>query len=93
MAILGKYTKQPIDVIDYDFDYRDWLADRADSIVSHTVVADPGLTIDTSLEINGVIKVFVASGTDGQTYKVTCTVTTLGGRVKQAEITVAVKET
>lgn len=93
MTILGKFTKQPIDVIDYDIDYRDWLADRADSISSHTVEAEGDLVIDTSLEISGVIKIFVAGGTDGTTYKVTCTVTTLGGRVKQAEITVAVKET
>lgn len=93
MAILGKFTKQPADLIDYDIDYRDWLADRADTIASHTVEVDPGLTLDSSLEIAGVIKVFVGGGTDGVTYKVTCTVTTAGGRIKQAEISIAVRET
>jgi hypothetical protein len=39
-----------------------------------------------------VAKVYTSGGTDGVTYKITATVTTTGGRVKQAEIKVKVKE-
>ncbi len=91
-GILGKFTKQPADVLDYDFDYSDWLADRADTISSHTVVAEAGLAVVESIAINGVVKVFLSGGVDGGSYKVTCTAITTGGRTKQAEITIKVKE-
>lgn len=92
MPVLAKFTKQPADVIDYDFDYRDWLADREDTASSVVVTADPGITITNTVLSGGVVKVFLSGGTDGVAYKITCTLTTTGTRVKQAEITVAVKE-
>lgn len=92
VAILGKFVKQPADVLSYDFDYTPWLEDLDDTIVSHTMVIEPGATIVTHARQAGVIRVFVAGGTDGQQYKVTCTATTAGGRVKQAEIVIKIKE-
>lgn len=91
-GVLGKFEKQPADVLDYDFDYSDWLDDRSDTIATYNVVAETGLTVGLVTAISGVVKVFLSGGTDGQTYKVTCTVTTTGGRTKQAEISVKVKE-
>ena len=91
-GILGKFTKQPADVLDYDFDYSDWLDDRVDTIATQTVTADTGVTVGTVSNASGVVKAFVSGGTDGVTYKVTCTMTSAGGRVKQAEIEIKVKE-
>jgi hypothetical protein len=50
------------------------------------------LTIDLVVLTNGVVKVWTSGGTDGVTYKITATLTTVGGRTKQAEIRVKVKE-
>ena len=41
-------------------------------------------------DAEGVI--FTSGGTDGETYKITVALTTTGGRVKQAEIKIKVKE-
>lgn len=90
--VLGRFVKQPADVLDYDFDYSDWLADRADTISAFTVTADPGITIGTTVQISGVVKVFLSGGDNGGAYKVTVTAVTVGGRTKQAEIQVKVKE-
>lgn len=92
MAILGKFIKQPADRLDYDIDYRDWLTDRNDTLASATVTAEAGLTVSDFVLVEGVVKIYLQGGTDGTTYKVTCTATTTGGRIKQAEISVAVKE-
>lgn len=91
-GVLGRFYKQPVDVLDYDFDFSDWLTDRADTILSFTVTADTGLTVGDTSTVDGVVKVFLSGGTSGQQYKVTCTVVTNGGRTKQAELAIKVKE-
>jgi len=92
-GVLGIFEKQPADVLDYDCDFSDWLADRADTITSQTVVSsDSALVVGSVSQVNGVVKAFVSGGTDGGKYKLTYTVVTDGGRTKQVEITVKVKE-
>lgn len=96
MPILEKYQKQPGEVLDYDIDfstaYLSGLGDTAPGPAGLEVTAEPGITVDYAELINGRVKVWLSGGTDGVTYKVTATITTLGGRTKQAEIAVKVKE-
>lgn len=95
MTILAKFEKQPADVQDFDIDFSEWLAGMSDTAPGpndFTVNAEPGLTVVASALNNGVVKVWTADGLDGKSYKITATITTTGGRVKQAEIKVKVKE-
>ena len=96
MTILAKFNKQPADTQDYDVDYTKWLAglgDTAPGPTGVTVAVDkPSITIQSSTLVNGIVKVWLSGGTSGVTYKVTTTLTTSGGRIKQAEIQVTVKE-
>ena len=55
-------------------------------------MVEPGLTLLAGVLTDGVVKVWVAGGTDGATYKITSIVTTDGARIKTAEIKVKVKE-
>lgn len=90
------FPKQPNEVLDFDFDYRDFLTDRGgDTITAAVVTVDqPGLTIESSLIIDGVLVKFYASGgTNGVKYKVTCSAQTVGGRMRELEMMVQVKET
>lgn len=92
---LGKFTKQPADVQDYDISYVDWLAALDDTVNSVAVVTEVGVSQPTPATcIAGVVKVWIAGGTDNVTYKVTCTLTTNSSpaRVKQVEILIKVKE-
>lgn len=92
MGVLAKFTKQPVDVQDYDIDFRPYLTSQSDTAVSHTVEAESGLTVMASNLTAGVVKVFVAGGADGNQYKVSATITTTGGRVKQGDILIRVRE-
>lgn len=92
MSILGKFTKQPVEVQDYDIDFTGYLEFHNDAALSHTAAVETGLTLLSSTLTDGVVKVFVSGGTDGTTYKVSATITTQGGRVKQGDILVKVKE-
>lgn len=98
MAILGKFVKQPLEILDYEFDFVAWLADRADNINSFTVTAAPetvgasDLTLSNKTTSAGVVRYFAAGGANGVRYKVTCTIVTTGGRTKEAEMLVSIKE-
>lgn len=95
MTILAKFEKQPADIQDFDIDFSEWLAGMSDAApgpTGLTVVVEDGLTLAAQQLLNGVAKVYTSGGTDGFTYKITATVTTTGGRTKQAEIKVKVKE-
>lgn len=92
MEFAAKYAKQPAEVLDYPFDFNEYLQEANDLAVSHTVVAAQGVNVVSSSLNRGVVRAFVSGGVSGQTYKVSAVVTTQGGRVKQLDIQLKVKE-
>lgn len=93
MAILKSFDKQPGEVQDYDISFADWLAALSDTAASFAVTAETGITLgDTSLT-SGVVKAWLSGGVHGTRYKITASVTTAGGRTKEDEIMIRVKET
>ena len=101
---LGKHTKQPVEVKDYVLDWSDWLRESSDSLddVSATVVCvsredDP---LASTLNLDRVVlspelgqaSVWLSRGTDGESYQVSVTATTVGGRVDQSEFAIKIKE-
>lgn len=87
------FPKQPADVIDIDVDYSSYLP-STDTIASATATVDTGLTlgstvIDTSTD---TVKQWVSGGTTANRYKVSVTMTSTEGRVKQVDFYVKVKE-
>lgn len=99
--ILDRKEKQPAEVKDYPIDYSEWLAEitAGDTIASASAeaVCTTDAT-DTALVVNSVstaatgLAVWLSGGTDGQTYKVTVTVNTVGGRIDQSEFIVKLKD-
>jgi hypothetical protein len=90
---VGAVVQQPVEELDYDFDYSDWFGTTGDTIETVTASATPtGLTILPLKASDSVAKVWVSGGTDGFTYYLEITVTTANGRVKQDELEIIVKE-
>lgn len=92
MGTIAKYTKQPVEVLDYPFDFTSFLQEANDVAVSHTVTASAGINVESSTLARGVVRAMVSGGETGRTYKISATVTTGGGRVKQLDIRLKVKE-
>lgn len=99
--ILDRKEKQPAEVKDYPIDYSQWLAEISGGDTLASAIATAVCTTDatnTALVVNQVVvsntalSVWLSSGTDGQTYKVTVTATTAGGRVDQSEFIVKVRD-
>ena len=93
MTVLGKFSKQPNEVLDYDVDFTDWFATRPDTPVSSTTTVDTGITLIGQVRTGMVVKVALGAGTSGVKYKATVRMTTSAGFVKEVEFYCVVKET
>ena len=92
MAILATFTQQPAETLDYDVDFTDFLLGASDTAASFTVTPESGITVVSSSLASGAVKVWITGGVSGSRYKITIRLTTTGGRVKEDEIVIRVKE-
>jgi len=83
--------KDPSAVLDYVFDWTEWLA-TGETIDNYTITADTGITVDSSTEDTGKVTVWLSGGTAGINYKVACLITTTAGRTDERTIWIKVVE-
>jgi len=101
----NEFVKDPDAVLDYKFDWKartnnngardktDWL-DTTETISSHTIDADTGITVNSSVaaDTNTSIVVWLAGGEAGTTYKVRCEIVTSAGRTDERTARIKVVE-
>jgi hypothetical protein len=81
--------KDPSAVLDYVFDWTEWLA-TGETIANYTITPDTGITVDSSTEDDGKVTVWLSGGTAGINYKVACLITTAAGRTDERTIWIKV---
>lgn len=92
MTILGRFTKQPVEVESYSIEFADDLVNQ-DKISSATSeVVPPGLNLVSTTVIGTRVKVLVSGGTNKTTYKITVTAQTDDGRTLQDEFIIKIVE-
>lgn len=91
--IIGMAQKQPAEYLDYNVDFTEWMP-QDDQIASATVAVSPEgeLTADTISIMTPIVKFWAAGGIAGKTYKLTVKITTEGGRIKEDELKIRVRE-
>lgn len=95
LEVLATWEKQPGDRQDYDIEFGEWLASIDDAPAASNPVqvsAPAGINLISSNLIGTAVKLWVDGGTNKTRYKFTITMTTAGGRVKEAEIIIHVRE-
>lgn len=85
------FIKDPSAVLDYVFDWSDWLA-TGEVISSHVITVDTGLTKDSSSEASGIVTVWLSGGTAGTNYKVACKIVTSAGRTDERTMWIKVAD-
>lgn len=88
--------KQPADQRDYDIDFARWIPD-GDTITTATAIVTPivpatDIVIESVAITSPVVKVWISGGLDGSTYKITVTASTTGGRIKETEFKLRVRD-
>lgn len=91
MSLDTKYIKDPSAVLDWGFDWTDWLA-SGETIIDHMITGETGITVDSSTESAGKVTVWLSGGTAGGYYKVACLIGTSAGRTDERTISIKVVE-
>lgn len=85
------FTKDPQDLLDYTFDFSEWLGTDGDTIDTQAVTVADGLTQNNVVNTTSTVTVWLSGGTLGRSYAVECEIVTSGGRRKNVEITVFIR--
>jgi hypothetical protein len=83
--------KDPDAVLDYAFDWSDWL-ESSETISSHVVTVDTGITKDSDSESSGVVTIWLSGGTHGSDYIVACKIITSLSRTDERSINIRCRE-
>lgn len=96
MALLGNFTKQVREVLDFDISYTTVFANRpGDTVQSIVVEVAPAgsLVVESSQILGGTkVKVVVSGGTDAVLYTVTVLATSSSSLVYEDEVQVLVED-
>lgn len=84
------YIKDPDAVLDYPFDWSDWL-ETSDTIASYVITVASGLTLDSDSNTTTAVVPWLSGGTAGTTYTVACSITTADGRTDERTINISVE--
>jgi len=87
------FLKDPSAVLDYKFDWSDWL-EASETIAAATVTAAAGLTVDSSAitDSSTSVTAWLSAGTVSARYSVVCHITTSADREDDRTIVIRVVE-
>ena len=83
--------KDPDAVLDYVFNWSDWLED-GETISSHVVTVGSGITKDSDSESSGIVTIWLSGGTHGSDYIVACKIVTSMSRTDERSINIRCRE-
>lgn len=89
MASSPDFLKDPDDVLDYSFNWADWLTTN-ELIVSFEAIATPGITIDSTSNTTTVTTTWLSGGVAGSPYTVTHRIVTNQSRMVDRSMTIRV---
>ena len=82
-------SKDPQAVLDYGFDWSEWLG--ADTIASSSWVASAGITNDSTTNTTLITSITLSGGVAGESYTLTNTIVTANGLQDDRSIRLTVK--
>jgi len=86
MTIMN-FLKDPDAVLDYVFDWSDWLAD-GETISSHEISIETGITKDSDSADDDSVTVWLSGGTAGEEYTVACKIVTSDSRTDERSMNI-----
>lgn len=87
-----EFIKHSDGVLDYIFDWTDWLESVGDTISTATFAVLPsGLTLGANSHDGETATTWVSGGTNQGSYKIFCKIVTTGGRTETKHITVRIR--
>lgn len=69
------FIKDPDAVLDYAFDWSDWLA-TSETISTYTLTVPSGITLDSDSRVGGAVVCWFSGGAEGNVYSIVCHIVT-----------------
>lgn len=85
------FDKDPNAVLDYQWDWSDWLA-ASETISSASLIVDTGITLDSQDDTDTTVTAWLSGGTAGDGYRVVCRITTNQARIEDRSIYLICRE-
>lgn len=85
------FEKDPDAVLDYSFDWEDWLCE-GDTITASTWATPAGITEDSDSFTDDTTTVWLSGGTVGESYDLVNHVTTNEGREEDRTLTICIRQ-
>jgi len=86
------FIKDPGDVLDYQINWADWLADDTISGTKSTWTVETGITEDSNTNTTTGTIIWVSGGTAGENYNLVNHIETVSGRKADRTIVIKVRE-
>ena len=86
------WDKDPQAVLDWAFDWSNWLATSEAIVGTPVITVDSGLTKDSQSNTTTKVTVWLSGGTLATTYKVACRITTNQGRTDERTIGIRITD-
>lgn len=87
-----KAVKDPNAVLDYKWDWTDWMPDNDRIVASTFTVDDPAVAVEDTLFDDTTTTAWLSGGTAGETYVVTNHIVTEDGREDDRSIKIVCKQ-
>lgn len=87
----NEFIKDPAAVLDYTFDWSDWL-NTGETISSHTVTVPTGITLGSHANDTTAVTMWLSGGAVGEHYAIACQITTSQGRTDKRRILIMMEE-
>lgn len=89
----GRMVKDPDAVLDFRWDWTDWLDDdTAETITSANIIGAVGVTVDDSNVDGATVVARVSGGAIGEPASATCRITTSTAQVDDRTMTFTIRE-
>lgn len=89
---MREWDKDPQAVLDWQFNWSNWLSAGESITGTPVVTVDSGLTKDSQSNTGNTVTVWLSGGTLGTLYKVACRVTTNQGRTDERTIGIRITD-
>jgi hypothetical protein len=89
MTVVKEFTKDPNAVLDYGFDWSDWLT-TGETISTSTWIVPSGITQDSESESTELTTIWLSGGTARERYDVTNRIVSSAGRTDDRTLRILV---
>ncbi len=87
-----KIAKDPDAVLDYQFNWAEWLTENdSDTIFTSTLIVPTGIIKDSDTKTTTTATIWLSGGTLGEDYDITNRIVTAGGRTEDRTMTIKVR--